>query len=276
MTAALGPIRRILLALDAGNETGVLEAVALLAARLDAELAAVFVEDEELLRLAALPFARELGLSSAVRRPLRDRDLERTLRARAERSQAALAAAATRTHVRWSFRVTRGRIATCVTAAATEADLVTFSVAGDPLALLRRRTLVQQTLVTCARPVLLLPAGAELGPPYVVLFDGSDAGSRALHLAARLAGGQDTVRVLLVAAPGDVARRRAAAEAALAENGVAGAFRTLPALTAADIAHAVRREVAGTVLLPVAGDLLVAGRAGRLPGDFGCATLLVP
>jgi len=279
MTAvALSPIRRILLALDIGNEsTASLEASLALAARLDAELAALFVEDEELLRLAALPFAHELGSMSAARRPLRDQDLERTLRRRAARSEAALAAAATRANVRWSFRVARGLIASRVIEAAMEADLVTFFLGGDPLQLSRRRALVQRTLAVSARPVLLLPAGAELRPPCLVVFDGSDAAHRALRLAARLAGaGQGALRILLPVAPADSARLRAAAEAVLADMAVPGEFRILPALTTADLARAARREAAGTVLLPATGDLLSPERAGRLLGDVGCATLLVP
>lgn len=279
MTATVSdPIRRILLALDNGNENaGLLEASLGLAARLDAELAALFVEDEELLRLAALPFAHELSLSSGSRRPLRDRDLERTLRRRAERSEAELAAAATRVQARWSFRVTRGPVASRLSEAALECDLVTFSLGGDPLQLFHRRMLVRHTLTASARPVLLLPASAELRPPFVVVFDGGDAAYRALRLAARLSGREPgAVRVLLSAAPGGRLRLRAVAEALLTEMGMPGEFRILPALTAADLARAVRREQAGTLLLPATGELLGAERTGRLPGDFGCATLLVP
>ena len=61
--------RRILVVLDAspfGLEA--LEAAAGLAARLRAELQGLFVEDVDLLRLAGLPFARELAYSSSQRR----------------------------------------------------------------------------------------------------------------------------------------------------------------------------------------------------------------
>jgi len=70
-----------------------LEAAAGLASGLGAELAGLFVEDINLMRMAELPFARELGLSSAAVRRVEAIELERTLRLQAERVRTALAAA---------------------------------------------------------------------------------------------------------------------------------------------------------------------------------------
>ena len=60
-----GSIKRILVALDASaaNRTA-LQTAALLASELQAELQALFVEDINLLRLAELPFAREVVFGS--------------------------------------------------------------------------------------------------------------------------------------------------------------------------------------------------------------------
>ena len=64
--APLAPIRRILLALEAGNGgSAAMEAATHLAAQLNAELHGLFLEDINLIRLAELPFAREIGLTSA-------------------------------------------------------------------------------------------------------------------------------------------------------------------------------------------------------------------
>lgn len=70
-----------------------LEAAAGLAAALEAELAGLFVEDIDLVRMAQLPFAAELGLASAVLRRIEASDLERAFRLQAERSRERLAAA---------------------------------------------------------------------------------------------------------------------------------------------------------------------------------------
>ncbi|MDJ0948763.1 MAG: hypothetical protein QNJ94_07570, partial [Alphaproteobacteria bacterium] len=60
-------IRRIILALDPSEDSrDMLEAAASLAARLRAEIDAVFLEDENLLRSAELPFVRRINLLSAA------------------------------------------------------------------------------------------------------------------------------------------------------------------------------------------------------------------
>lgn len=62
---------RVLIALDANlRSLDALRLAAELAARLEAELLALFVEDVNLIRLAGLPFAREVDRSSAVERQL--------------------------------------------------------------------------------------------------------------------------------------------------------------------------------------------------------------
>jgi hypothetical protein len=85
-----------------------LEAAAALADRVGAELVGLFVEDTELLRFAALPFALEIGFASAQRRRLDVTAVERSFLADAAEAQRALARAAERGAIRWSFRVARG------------------------------------------------------------------------------------------------------------------------------------------------------------------------
>lgn len=274
---ALAPIRRILLALDASEETSMIDTAAALAARLDAELEALFVEDEDLLRFAALPFAGEVGFASARRRPLRDQDIERTLRARAARSRAALVTSAGRTHVRWTFRVARGQITAQVTAAAVEADFVTLALGAGSLSWMHSRVAIEQILGTASRPLLVLPAGADLRAPYVVVFDGSEAAKRALRFAARLGGcNPESLCVLLAAPGGEAARLRTDAEAVLAQCGSGGGFRLLPDIRAAELTRIARREGAGTVLLPVHEGLRDREQIVRRLGDDGRAVLLVP
>jgi nucleotide-binding universal stress UspA family protein len=88
-------IRRILVALDASRHSlAALEAAAELAARLKAELAGLFVEDINLVRLAGLPFAREIRYPSATIQQLDSPRLEQELKVQATRMRRALAAAA--------------------------------------------------------------------------------------------------------------------------------------------------------------------------------------
>jgi hypothetical protein len=127
-------IRRIVVRVDAApRRRAVLEAAAALADKLEAELVGLFVEDVDLLHFAGLPFAREVGFTSATRRPLDVPAMERSLRALAKEAHEALALVARGTPLRWSFHVARGPEAPELFAMAVDEDLVVASVAptGD-------------------------------------------------------------------------------------------------------------------------------------------------
>lgn len=128
-------IRRIIVELEsAPRSRAKLEVAAKLAAQMEAELVGMFVEDINLLHFAGMPFAREVCLASATRRPLDVEGMERSLRALASEAQRTLAMVAGRIPVRWSFRVARGTAGAELLAAATHADLVIANVEqpGDP------------------------------------------------------------------------------------------------------------------------------------------------
>jgi len=102
------------------------EALALaarLASSVDARLKGVFVEDENLLHLASLPFAREISLSGEVR-PVDPERMVRAMHAQAETARRVLARMASQAHVEWSFDVLRGRPLASLTASACAEDVI--------------------------------------------------------------------------------------------------------------------------------------------------------
>ncbi|MGH2621243.1 MAG: universal stress protein [Anaerolineales bacterium] len=180
-------IRRILVALDASpHSLSALQAAAELAAELSAELVGVFVEDVNLVRLAALPVTRELGQTSARVRELDERSMTRQLRSLAQRAERALAREAGRLQVRWSFMVSRGTIGPELWGAASEADLVVMGRTGWSA---RRRagSSVEAVLASGVRRTLVIGTGAKLQPTLLVVHDGSEMADRALQTAALLA-----------------------------------------------------------------------------------------
>jgi len=272
------PIRRILLALDtATHDLAAFEAATALAAHLDAELHALFVEDINLLRLAALPFARETRLISATTRRLQNPDMEHALRAEATRAQATLATVATRLHVRWSFQVTRGQVAAQVRAAALETDLVAFIFSGGaPAGLTHIAATIETLMRGAACPLLMLPPGAGIRPPFVVVYDGSTASARALRLAAPLAQAEGQgVTVLLAAVDPSMARRlRSETDALLAGTKVTAQYPALPRLEATAIARAVRAASAGTLLMAADSPVFDGTARRRLLEELECAAIL--
>ena len=123
-----------------------LRAAADAATRMNTELTGLFIEDINLLNLAAMPFARELCFPSATRREMDVGRLERSLRTLAGEAQRALEAVARRTALRSSFRVARGALLAELLAAASETDVV---VAGT----LSRTSALSELSVVCLASV---------------------------------------------------------------------------------------------------------------------------
>src|SRR5207244_5618991 len=92
IAVVIGEIERIVVSLDAVSENQVaVEAAARLALRWNAALHGVFVEDGDLLRLAGLPFARQVSLGAGAA-PLTAAPAARQLRAFAESARREVAA----------------------------------------------------------------------------------------------------------------------------------------------------------------------------------------
>src|ERR1700758_1486083 len=104
-------IERVVVPLDAATETSTaIDTAARLAARWRVPLHGVFVEDEELIGFAGLPFPHQVTLGAGLQ-PLTKDHIEDHFRAFAERARQELKAAAERHGVKWSFDVVRGPLA---------------------------------------------------------------------------------------------------------------------------------------------------------------------
>jgi nucleotide-binding universal stress UspA family protein len=198
--------RRVLVALDASPASlAAAGAAADLAARLAAELAGLFVEDEDLLRLAGAAQAWQVDLLSGALRPAAGAELESQLRAQRARALAALEEAAKRRAVTFSFKVVRGRVTPEILAAAA-GDLLALGTVGWSRGWGQPFGGTARALVESAagRAVVLvtLPDGPH--DPIVVYDDGSLAASLALELAAGLAGGSGAA-VVVVRTPQELA-----------------------------------------------------------------------
>lgn len=192
--------RRILVAADGSSESRVvLGAAARLAASLQAELAGLFVEDVELLRLAGLPFAREASVSSGVFRRLEASDVERQFRVAAEQAREAFREAVAPWGLRSTFRVARGRVIPEILAAALGADLTAAgkrSGHGPPS---RRLGATARSLIAHVTAPILV--GGRRGPsrgPTVVLSAASEVPEEALNFGTLLARAFEAAEVVVI------------------------------------------------------------------------------
>lgn len=268
-------IRRIVVALDASRSSmAALEAAADLAAAVNAELAGLFVEDENLVRLAGLPLAREFDHLSDQPRSLEADALRRHMARQASRVKRALSQQAETRSVAWSFRTVRGHVTREVRAAASSADLLVLGARGrSPGSMIgsTARELLNEM------PTLLLvapPTGARRGS-VDVLFDGTEVGERALTLASDLALTRDRPLRVLIAPDGEEEKRQDHARAVLGELAGLATYEELD--TQALHAAPVRLQAHGCGLLVVSrGALQALGEeTAKWISDLQCPLLVV-
>jgi hypothetical protein len=200
--------RRLVLELGHGAaDQATMREAATFAQLLDAELHALFVEDETLLHASALPFAREINPLSLRWRKMEPDRLEAELKATANQARTRLTAVANAIGIRRSFEIRRGDLALQVTEFCVASDIV---VVAPP-----RRTAttdgsrrLRETADRSAASVLYLPpmAGRRHGPVVAVVTGGDDPSLPVARVIA--AQGRESLvveRVLAGTAPADIA-----------------------------------------------------------------------
>lgn len=277
-------IRRILVAFDWGSEqTGAVETVTALAARLRAELKAMFVEDIDLLRLAEHPHVYAFSTLSASGEQLACEHLRRVLRARLDHSRQAIEEAAARRQIRCAFEVRQGRLLAEALGAAGDEDLVIVSWqagGGGPSWVTSRpppSAIARALAEARARSVLLLHPDAADDGEVLVAFDGSEAAHAALAAAAEIAdrdGGQIEVALLT----GRLEEAKGWAEqiaAGLAAGALRLRFLHLPKRGLDDICPLANRPRTALLVLPAELALAERDAGGRALARVACSVLLV-
>jgi hypothetical protein len=181
-------IERVVVPLDAATETSTaIDTAARLAVLWCVPLHGVFIEDEELIGLAGLPFARQVTLGTGLE-PLTKDHVEDQLHAFAERARRDLGAVADRHDVKWSFEVARGPLAPNTLGG--EHDFVVAGAATRPIGdHFRVSSRCWSWMAIIARPFLLARREWETGGSVVTLLRrGGPQSARTLDVAAQIAG----------------------------------------------------------------------------------------
>lgn len=110
----------------------------------------VFVEELELFRAAELPVTREMGVLALGARRFDPSDLLQALRRQAAEAQRALAQAAMRSRLQWSFEVVRGALLREALQRAGEQDLIVVGLAGCDLDGVIERAVEREALAAMA------------------------------------------------------------------------------------------------------------------------------
>jgi nucleotide-binding universal stress UspA family protein len=177
-----------------------LKAAAELAARMNAELIGIFVEDINLLRVADLPFGQEIRLYSAQPESMSTTELERLLRMQARQAETSLQREAEIFRVHHTFNVRRGIVPREVLAAALEADLLVLGRSGrSPTCRKGLGSTARSAIAGSAKNVLLMRTGFSAEHEAVlVLYDGSEASKTAVAIALNLIRPGNILHILIL------------------------------------------------------------------------------
>jgi hypothetical protein len=250
-----GVVRRIVTAIPASADvTSLLRLAARMAGQCDANVAAVLVQNESLLRLASLPVTRHLLAATGAAEPLTAQMLRLALAASGREVRERLDALLGASHIAWSLHTQADEAAAVLPLNIQSGDLLLVSVQAGMV----------ETWFEAEPAAAAFAVGGEgdLARDVAVVHDGSGAGARAFDAAvllARAQGGHCHVVVpatLAAATLQDI-------DAGMAASGVPG--HRIVAATAAltDTERALRQSGAGVVVLP-AGILRQPGLAAAL------------
>ncbi|CAB4242613.1 conserved protein of unknown function [Methylacidimicrobium sp. AP8] len=268
-------IDRVVLFGQSCSEGGA-EAAAELAAHFEAELAYLFLEDSNLLRLAELPLAAEIGMDTACRRRLEPAAVERALRALASHAEEAVSGLARRFRIPWSFQVLRGMPAEALSEAASATDLIFFlrsqSRVGIPT---REEALAREIVSRSGAAVLYLSGESSIQPPIGVFSSGKPSELPTLRLVAALARDFPAKLVVLCSASGgevppDPEFRELLRDAPSSTLRSGIPPKAWPILTAA------AREGVGLLAISIGGSALPPGEIESICSQAFCPILLLP
>jgi len=219
--------RRIVVMLGSEGEAGAaLEAAAMLASAIDARLAGLFVEDQELFDLAGLP-SMVAGTGGPAR--LTPERMAQALRDEARTCQRLMAQMAGRAHLSFEFMSARGDRRTLLGEASLKGDLVLCQASLGGPAAAEVAALARHTTTAAAGVALIGPLARLRTGPVVAIDDGDEAGQQTIALAAQLAARQHQKLIVVALAADQKAAEPIIARArTIAGHGADLATRLLP------------------------------------------------
>ncbi len=253
-------IQRVVIAIDASpTSLAALEATADLAARWDAEILGIFVEDTNLLKMASLPFAGEVGSHSGSFRAINTNDIKRQINTQADRARQAFDATARRLGVRSSFKVARGAVQEELLAALRDADLLVLGKGGRSSAAHLGLGSTARAIAMAARGSVLVHSHVrKITGPVASVYDGSGAGMRALGMGIALTRGYcSDLIVLCIAETREAAQELARRASDLVEaEGLTARCRHLTPADAPRLVRLTRFHGGHAIIVPARSPVL--------------------
>lgn len=257
MTDQPNPDGFILVSLDTlRGDVGALERLAEIAALLKRRLHGLYIEDEDLLTIAGLPFTREINLQTRDESNLERNQLEQQMRAMARQAEAMLAQSAERWGVEWQFQQVRGKVTAELAKAAERAGLVSLLASNQNSYLNRLLPQEQDDLRRLLQlSCILLPAVITAGEEVVVVIDSSDQ-TESLLQPAQLICANRPVTILL--SGGDTPLLRQQLEQECSQRGISAAIFDTPMVSLGQLESLLERRKPNLIIMHQRNDLLAA------------------
>ncbi len=257
MTDQPNPDGFILVSLDTlRGDVGALERLAEIAALLKRRLHGLYIEDEDLLTIAGLPFTREINLQTRDESNLERNQLEQQMRAMARQAEAMLAQSAERWGVEWQFQQVRGKVTAELAKAAERAGLVSLLASNQNSYLNRLLPQEQDDLRRLLQlSCILLPAVITAGEEVVVVIDSSDQ-TESLLQPAQLICANRPVTILL--SGGDTPLLRQQLEQQCSQRGISAAIFDTPMVSLGQLESLLERRKPNLIIMHQRNDLLAA------------------
>ena len=259
-------IRRVAIALDASLQSSqALQAAAELAASLQAELEGIFIEDINLIRLAELPFTREIRTASMTEEAINLQRMEQELRSLARQQQQKLELVAREKGVRCSFSTRRGHIKTELMQAITEVDVLTFCSPDQLPDKLRTLTVENPAAWQQTRPSIAVIFGNQLNEKQALMA--------AARLAERL--GMDLSILLTADSVAETEKLQQDALSILADEKLVANFIPLPECQISDLIIATDSASSQVLLVTSNNPVVSGGELWQYLEQVSCPVLIV-
>lgn len=181
-----------------------LAAATVLAAAIKAEVVGLYVQEDAMIDLAALPFARALEPGTARPERLTSDAMAKAIKQGAITCRRVLSAHAEKASVSWSFNVAHGELPVTIRSTVARSDFLVLS--GDRVGFSPRRLI--EEIRSAPRDiggilVAVPPRTTPSSGPVVAIDDGDASGRETVLLASRIAGISGAPLNLLVIAATD-------------------------------------------------------------------------
>ncbi len=258
-----------------GTNPVALQAALRIARALERDFESIFVEDDDLFSLAAMPFAREISVSGRSR-PLNQEQVARQMRAASSAAHREIERSAREADMPASFAVVRDEPEHAMREASSKASILAL---GEPVTQSGRREV--DTLMSClagAMGCLLVGSGARRSKGRVVaVIDQPERLNDILKATARFAGSAAREIGFITLGQGMSARRQI--EAGIRKLLPADLDVGVESLSSEDpgfVAAAVQRLGGGLLIARFGGPLIPRNEViARLTAQLDCPLLLL-